>query len=437
MHSSIVKIAVSLKQLEANVARARAQGIIRDTKGGAGAHFEDAQNFIKGLSDTELGHVRARYPALLTQTGINTGKMAFTSHAQPSLKRLTKSPSIERRQKVHDMIKNMSEKVEPASNPLDLVKNTVKDQVVGKIAKVFLNLKGGAPSSSSDPGSRSWKAVTSPNLLSHTRLAVDKQALAKADRNAEEIKKRILNERGKVYLKDNDLDIPELGEFADDKKKLNDPSFRSAVKTLIANHELNELNEKKFAPGSRFITSKPLHSHAGMQGLHDVTMVNTMGKDSPEAQAFTRNLRKDEINDMLRTAPELNPVLKNMAGGESGRYHRILSSKLKALQDNEAHNKKILSKVPARLHNHPMVQSRLKPLDPDLVDTLVTAEHDKSGRLNRHMLKHVGNVLDKKLITEIQNDIKKNPKPILSSEQRKRLSDEGILRRALTNKLDD
>ncbi len=390
MYNNLVKIAVSIKQLEANINRARAQGKIVDAASAkAGEHYADATKFINSLSDSELRNVHAKYPGLLSTASLNPTGVMQTSAALPSMAKGLKSSSVLNRQNFEDMSSNLSIEYKPSLNPLKLLGNTSKlylnslgSRLAGKYTNMF-------PKDSSEPGSKAFDIVKNPGLLTQARLAVNKDASNKADEHANKIKKLIVNQKGRAYL-DPVKDQKIKPEFYDVLKGQDDLD----VNTLIANHELNELNSKKFRHGGNFIQGKT-HGHAGLQGLHDVTMVNTMGNESPRAQEFVRDMRRKEVSDMLRNSPGLSPVLKNMSGGQAGRDMRIIGNSVERMNENTAHNRKILGKVPSHLHSHPMVQARLKPDDFDAIRDIVTKEHDKGGRLNRHMLKHVGNVLDR------------------------------------------
>lgn len=184
----------------------------------------------------------------------------------------------------------------------------------------------------------------------------------------------------------------DVGSLRNLRRLEKNQSDKDALRSLVLNHELNESNYGKFKHGGEFVRANQ-HGHFGTQGLHDVTTVNTM-KESPRAQAAMRNLRKDELNDMIEAAPGLKRVLEPMSGGEHGFRQRIGKLADETLQKNIEHNNRILSKVPEHAHNHPMVQKRLLPTDMVTIREQSEQAIRKSGRLNRNLRQHVGKVLD-------------------------------------------
>jgi hypothetical protein len=161
---------------------------------------------------------------------------------------------------------------------------------------------------------------------------------------------------------------------------------------IVANHELNEQNPKIKGGGRHTMISS---SHASSKvPLNDFNVINTMGKEAPMAQAIMRDVRDGEIQDMRSLSPGLNRILEPISGGEEGFQERITNRAKQMQADNKAHNQKILSRVPEHKHSHPVVQARLKPTDADVVRDLAEGEVRKSGRFNRHMQNHIANILD-------------------------------------------
>jgi hypothetical protein len=437
MHSSIVKIAVSLKQLEANVARARAQGKLVDASSiKAGDHYAEANKFINSLSDSDLKNIHAKYPHLLSFASTNVPSMASTSAAVTSVKSLQKSKNVEQRQKARDLLSALNTENKISLNPLTLAKNMGKahlSNITSRFTRRYTNM---FPKTDNESGSKAFNASINPSITSQVRLAINKDLQNKADKNASKIKDLMVNQKGRAYIDpEKDKNIGLLRYMAQPEQ--------DQVNTLIANHELNELNMKKFKHGSNYISTRG-HGHNALQGLHDVSTVNTMGKDSTQAQRFVRDMREGEIEDMIKDSPGLEPILRNMRGGEGQRWDRINALAKKIQDENVLHNEKILNAIPRNLWTYdPRVQARLKPTGYAETQALAQIEHDKGGRLNRHMLKHVGNVLDRDLVRATEEQVKQGPqlqnKGVIGKvvEKSKHKEREKLLNRLQTNKTNE
>lgn len=183
-----------------------------------------------------------------------------------------------------------------------------------------------------------------------------------------------------------------------------DDDTRRGLHPLTANHELNETNLKKFKHGNDFAMVQG-HGHYGLHGIHDVSTVNTMN-ESPNAQKIFRDMRKDEIDDAIKTSPALKRVLEPMSEGQRGFENRISQRASELAREHAEHNQKVLSRVPERLHSHPAVQARLKTVDAGELAELAERSVRKSGRLNRHMLRHVGKVAVQHKVPEKLRELK-------------------------------
>jgi len=180
---------------------------------------------------------------------------------------------------------------------------------------------------------------------------------------------------------------------------------KDALKLITAHHELSEVNPKHNKHGSRFASVSPGHSHIALQNVRDMNVVNTMN-EAPEAQKIMRNFRQAELGEMTRkgtdfvsatVAPSqgISKLTEGIRGGQQGFENRIKQNAERLMSEHKEHNQKVLSRVPERLHSHPAVQQRLKPTDQNVIDQMAETTTRKAGRLNRHQIKTLGKLLDK------------------------------------------
>ena len=179
---------------------------------------------------------------------------------------------------------------------------------------------------------------------------------------------------------------------------------------LVGMHELSELkgarNILKKTPGHIYsATDGTRSSHQDRQVLEDLNRARALkGSGASDAASSIRHMRDAEINRMIQTAgdesahgnmfKQVNPKKpNNLQKLISAQGHGdLIEDEVSDLAfENAKHNQKILSKVPERLYNHPMVQSRLKPMD---YDQILQHLRDTKYKLNRKGRDHVYRILD-------------------------------------------
>ncbi len=179
------------------------------------------------------------------------------------------------------------------------------------------------------------------------------------------------------------------------------PEDRRAGRAFVAHHELSEANPKHARHGSIHARVKEGAGHMALQNVRDFNLVNTMN-EAPNLQEKVRNLRSSEIDGLRGLTKErtqgIDALTRGLVGGQEG-FNKRIDSHAKTLHaENTEHNNKVLSRVPERLHNHPAVQQRLRPTDDTTIRQIAEQKARKEGRLNRHQIKHLGNMLDSRVL---------------------------------------
>ncbi len=424
--SNLIKIAVSLKQLEDNSNRAVLRGKLdmnllpeyedefaQKALNAIPAHRGNDQKFADRVK--QLAHERTKAQI--------TGLMTPGSHAAPEIGSLLKridSPVLTRaydNKQIRSMqrrdIKNI-----PLSKRRD-AKKIMQEIGLGDVRPATVR----STKDVEDFSNFYEVPLASANMDPATREAFEKAGIKfpvpkhseseyrtrQAKVNSLRIPPNVLN-----AYSEKDLSTPEdLEDFAKVKKMfrnrgndkpdldargraigdlLKDTEDARAFRQIVANHELNESNPKIKGGGRHTMISS---SHASSKvPINDFNVINTLGKEAPTAQAIFRDIREREIDDMRSLSPGLNRLLEPMSGGEKGFQERISNRADQMLADNKAHNEKILSRVPEHKHSNPIVQARLKPTNAEQLREMAEQETRKSGRLNRTMQSHVANILD-------------------------------------------
>lgn len=376
--SNLVKIAVSLKQLEENIQRAKATGLISADP--LGSHSPMTDKVYEKLPKSVKSNVRQLYPGItdpILDMGRNHISARIGSHAAVSPNEVLKRGGTLRRHIINQEY-GTPKRYEDATKPFKAIRKALYNQIRGR-----------------DRGEN----------LENIKLSLSANKQKEADKAVERLVQERKKEPTRIFLNpeaDRRIVAQVVGFNGKKVPKMSAEDFKG-LDAIIGNHEINETNLKKFIPGGEFATLHE-HGHHGLHGMHDISTINTMS-EAPNAQKLYRDLRELEVHDAIKTSPGLKPVLEPLSGGQEGFEGRINKRVAEITQQNADHNKKILSKVPERLHNHPMVQARLKTNDTSEIANLAEKQVRKSGRLNRHMLKHVGNVLDKAVASKVLKHI--------------------------------
>jgi hypothetical protein len=240
-------------------------------------------------------------------------------------------------------------------------------------------------------------ALILPKLNAHGEL--QSQALALKNKKYRKIAGKMV----KAYLPDPTNVINHEVRYNKDANDL--------VSGVIGMHELSEqkalrdIIRGKAPVGSTFARQgfDVLSSHVGQQVLEDLKRGNTL--KGPGADAARRNvlkMREPEVGHMLRVLgrkpksrynygdipneANATPLQKLVSAQQSD---KLIGQEATDLAfENEAHNRKILSKVPERLHNHPMVQSRLKSMSVnDAIDELKNTKYKMNSKMRNYVYK--------------------------------------------------
>jgi hypothetical protein len=208
-----------------------------------------------------------------------------------------------------------------------------------------------------------------------------------------------------------------------------DKKAQDLYRGLVGLHELSEQKSSRSLtqnknPGRLYASTIGTHSsHMDKQVLEDLNRVRALkGEGAGEAGNSIRVMRDGEINKMIQAVGDPEPnnfMFKPVDIKNTNKLQKLLSAQghgdlienevIDNAIANEIHNQKILSKVPERLHNHPMVQSRLKPTEyQDNLDYL----RNNKYKINSKLRDHIYNVLDYRVN---DNNVKNNTMTLFRS----------------------
>ena len=248
-------------------------------------------------------------------------------------------------------------------------------------------------------------------------ISVD-TALDKLNRNAE-LQSGALQLKNKKYRKiSNTLTKAFLNDelVPSNLRAPGNEKARDLVSGMIGLHELSELKgiknliHGKHHAGANYSAQggKVLSSHVGQQVLEDLRRARTLkGEGALDATKAMEDMRGPEVQHMVRTLGKnmksrysygnspteitATPLQKMVSAQQSDKL--IGQEATNIARDNMLHNQKILSKVPEHLHNHPMVQSRLKSVS---INDAIHELREGKYKINSNMRNFIYKKLDEK-----------------------------------------
>ena len=237
-------------------------------------------------------------------------------------------------------------------------------------------------------------AFSDPSLSTKERLesALEYRRLVESGMKNKDVKRYLDKKyKGTAFVSHDLLEKQKSSRDLIDKIML-DPKESKTYKNLVGAHELEELQDPRKTLGTKWGANRGVSkgSHHALQSIGDIQRVRSMPiNDSPLAQKAIRSQRLDEVDAMLAHAPGLSPVLK----GYSSKSNDIDSMVRSIIEENKIHN----SNLQARVANmgegaKSYISKKLKPTDYNEVHQMV--RNTEEPRINRHMKRHIGNVLD-------------------------------------------
>jgi hypothetical protein len=197
---------------------------------------------------------------------------------------------------------------------------------------------------------------------------------------------------------------------------LADKKESRAFNNLVGAHELEELDRAKKLSGVKWSHHKDVSgsSHIGLQSIGDIQRVRSMPRnDSPLAQNAFRTMREREIDAMIDHAPGLSPILREHSSFRNMDFDKNIK---RIVEHNKNHNDLLehFMRDKSETYKNYVRNKRFLPTDYDQVYN----QHKQivEPRINRHMKRHIGNVLDNSAaIKQLEARDKQNLLPTSSS----------------------